>query len=359
VKLIFYQAECGDATRIEFTGSDRKLHHILIDTGFERTYRHVLEQDIRALAESGNEIDLCIISHIHDDHIGGAIAYVRGIQNGTIGDIVKQWIYNPPRGRNIEEKRSIREISSAKSIAQGDLMASYLIANNKLSANDITDKFICPDLFGLKLTFLSPNQKTLKALRKKYPAGRRNPFEREELADISLAKAKVKNDYHLPLKDFSLDNTGEDNSVENGSSISVLVDHNGRKFLNLADAHPSVITSSLKNIGFSKSNPLVCDWVKVAHHGSKGNNLSLLYELILCNNFIVSVNGENKYQLPSKQCLATIIRGPHRTATVCNLYFTYDNTTLQGIFKIDGDKIFDEFNFKVHYSNHPCLSFEI
>lgn len=355
MKLIIYQAECGDATIIVFKGVDNKLHHILIDMGFERTYRQVLQQEIKAMAESGNGIDLCIISHIHDDHIGGAIAYVREIQSGIITDIVQKWLYNPPRGRNHKE-RSRKEISSAKSIAQGDVLASYLITKDKLLPKDITTD--CFDnLFGLKLTFLSPSLQALDALRIKYPEGGKNKFEREEITEISLAKANVKNDYDIALKDFILDNTGEDSSVENGSSIAVLAEFDGTKFLCLSDAHPTIIACSLKNMGYSKSNPLICDWIKVSHHGSKSNNLPFLYDMIQCNNFIISANGDNKYKFPSKQCLATIIRSSQRTDAVCNIHFTYDNETLRNIFRIDGGAIFEEYNFKIHFSSGLYFSF--
>lgn len=357
MKIIFYQAECGDATRIEYTGSDKKLHHILIDTGFERTYRQVLEQDLKALIKAGSAIDLCIISHIHDDHIGGAIAYIRAIQNGAIDDCVQKWLYNPPRGRTIKEKKISLKVSAAKSINQGDVLATYLLSKGKLMVKDITNNWK-EDLFGLKLTVLSPNKKTLEALRIKYPEGRKNPFEREEWADISSAKAKLKDDYQIPIKDFSLVINKEDDSVENGSSIAVLMEQGGKKFLCLADAHPTVIKGSLQKLGYSWSRPLVCEWVKVAHHGSRGNNLSGLYNMIRCNNFIISANGENKYQLPSKQCLVTILKSAQRTNAACNLYFTYDNATLRDIFKIDGENIFEELNFRVHFSNNPFLIFE-
>jgi len=356
VKIISYQAECGDATRIEFAGSDKKLHHILIDTGFERTYRQVLEQDLKALIKAGDAIDLCIISHIHDDHIGGAIAYIRAIQNGAIGDCIHKWLYNPPRGQPIKEKIISNEISFAKSIAQGDVLATYLLSKGKLMTEDITNDWE-EDFFGLKVIVLSPNTKTLKALRVKYPEGRKNPFEREEWVDISFAKANIKDDYHIPINDFNLAIKEEDNSEENGSSIAVLLEQEGKRFLCLADAHPTVIAGALHRLGYSSSYPLVCDWVKVSHHGSKGNNLSVLYNMIKCNNFIISANGENKYKLPSKQCLATIIRSTQRTDDVCNLFFTYNNETLRNIFKTDGEMIFEELKFRVHFSSDPSLIF--
>ena len=137
MKLIINKAECGDALRIEFTGSDRQTHHMLIDSGFERTYRNILNAELKELDTTDQSFDLCIISHLHDDNIGGAIAYIRSIKNKSIHDIVKQWIYNPPRW-NGHKKKFNQEISTAKIIDQGDVLASYLKSIKKLSSHDFT-----------------------------------------------------------------------------------------------------------------------------------------------------------------------------------------------------------------------------
>ena len=358
MKLFFYQAECGDATRIQYTGTDKQQHHIFIDAGFERTYQQVLQGDIRALALSKTGIDLFVISHIHDDHAGGALAYIKAIKNGTIKDVVNQWAYNPPRGRVNKTGRLGDGISDAKSISQGDRIAEYLAAKNKLPLADITNDQGCLDIFGLRVTFLSPDKQSLQNLRTKYAPAKRIPFEHEELPDISIAKSTKRNDYATPLKDFNLIHADEDTSVENRSSIAVLAEYQNKRFLSLADAHSSVVSNSLQRMGYSKKNPIVCDWVKIAHHGSKGNNLSILYDLIRCDNYVISANGENKYQLPSKQCLATIIRGAQRTSSICNLYFTYDTRALRNIFNADGNDIFSELNFAAHFSKRLFLSFE-
>ena len=334
----FFQAECGDAASIRFLGSDNKYHNILIDSGYERTFRHALEDEIKEIASNGEKIDLWIISHIHDDHIGGVIKYIDTIKSGEYDDIVNQYFYNPPRLYNFEKNTT--NTSEFVSIDQGDALYEYLKSNDKLLGHDIIDTLKPIELFGLKLTVLSPSHKKLNDLRLKYPADSSKSLEREEDEMISDAVAQKQNDYKILITDFDLEIWKEDNSIENGSSISVLTEYDNHKILWLADAHPSDIIKSLSKMGYSSKNKLVCDWVKVTHHGSKGNNSNELYNLIKCSNYLFSVNGENKHNLPTKECIARILRNKERSETSkYKFYFTYDNETLRSIFKVEKEDL--------------------
>ena len=354
MKLIIYQVECGDAARMEYEGNDGQIHHILIDSGFERTFRNVLATEIKGIENTHGQIDLWIISHIHDDHIGGALAYIKRIRKGLLPDIVRRWVYNPPRGAMSILSGERDEVSVAKSIVQGDQLASYILSRETKSDIDFTTSTESLDIHGLKITFLSPDNSTLAGLRKKYAIEKNIPFEREENFTISTAKAAATNDYATKLTDFDLDKSIEDNSIENSSSIAVLTSFLGKYMLWLADAHPSLVVRSLQSLGYTTSNPLICDWVKLSHHGSSGNNLSSLFEIVRCNNFIISANGNNKYRLPDKACLAKILLNKYRPAEKCHLHFTYDNPTLRSIFSTDGPDVYEKLNFEAHFFSLPA-----
>lgn len=358
MEVNFFQAECGDAACIRFLGNDNKYHNIFIDSGYERTFRHALEDKLKKIISSKEKIDLWIISHIHDDHIGGIVKYIDTIKSGEYDDIVNKFFYNPPRIYDF--KKNEKSISEFVSIGQGDLLYEYLKSNNKLLDFEITNSIKPIELSGLKLTVLSPSSNKLDNLRKKYPLNSSKSLEREEDEMISEAVAQKQNDYTTFIDDFDLENWNEDNSIENGSSISLLTEYNNKKILWLADSHPTDIVKSLTKLGFNKENKLVCDIVKVTHHGSKGNNNDELYNLIECNNYLFSVNGENKHNLPSKECVARILRNKERSKkTKYKLYFTYDNETLKSIFKIEKDDIFKKYNFEIIYGTDKCLTFNI
>lgn len=346
MEIYFYQAECGDAARVTYEGTDGKNHHVFIDAGYERTFGHVLKEAIKEC----EHIDLWVVSHIHDDHIGGVISYLDALQRKEISVQVSEWLYNPPRV-SLAGASAALAASEIKSIGQGDALCQYLLKTGKQSAQDITSNTPAKDLHGLKFQILSPSTEKLEKLRAKYA----NPFvpmEKEEDMKISSAKGLAKAyDYATKIADFDLERWKEDGNPDNGSSITFLTDLNGFKVLWLADAHPRDVVSGLKKLGYSSAAPLVCDWVKVTHHGSKGNNNNELYEMVSCSNYLFSVNGENIHYLPNKESMARILRNKNRNISKqrYKFYFTYDNPTMRSIFKSDGEEIFSDWNFEVIY----------
>ena len=359
MEITFYQSECGDSAKISFIGSDGKPHHFFIDSGFERTFKNTIRKDVEEIIQKKEKIDLWSISHIHDDHIGGIKKYIDYINTGELKDIVSDWVYNPPRF--YDSKNGVGfSVSIAKSIDQGDILYKYLKSINKNPKKDYTSDSDSIELFGMKIIFLSPSKNRLLALRKKYSVSKMQPFELLEEEAISEAVGVVEDDYHIKLEDFDLDSWNEDDSIENGSSICFITEYKGKSILWLADAHPSDVTNSLLKLGYSKTNKLKCEFVKVTHHGSKGNNSNELYDLIDSENYIISSNGENKYKLPNKESLARILRNSNRNLErKYNIYFNYDNDTVRKIFENDNEKIYDEYNFQIYHSKNSTLKFLI
>ncbi|MET3029188.1 MBL fold metallo-hydrolase [Flavobacterium sp. UW10123] len=348
MKVYFYQAECGDAARISFIGNDNNEHNIFIDSGYEETYDHILHEEILSLDKK--QIDLWIVSHIHDDHIGGIMNYIAAVKRGEYADVVKEWFYNPPRvyDNNIFSNKS-GNVSEIKSISQGDILYDYLKGINGLRKNDITAMLALPDLFGMKISVLSPSVKKLERLRRKYSKMSKS-LQRNEMEGVSEASGAKVSDYAIKLEDFNLDAWKEDDSVENGSSITVLTELNGKRVLWLADAHPTDVVKSLKEMGYSEKNKIKCEWVKVTHHGSKGNNSNALYSIIDCENYLISADAVNLHYLPTKESIARIVRNDNRDLNShYKFYFTYDNNQLRKMFASDSEDVFKKWNFDVDY----------
>ncbi|WP_281979692.1 MBL fold metallo-hydrolase [Tenacibaculum mesophilum] len=354
MEVFFYQAECGDSARIRFYDKKGIPRNILIDSGYERTFNFVLKDEIKKIIESNERLDICVISHIHDDHIGGLVKYIKIISSEELIDVIDKWFYNLPRDyENI--KRNQITISSPKSISQGDEIYKYINLNRKDHINDLTNHSPLIEFFDFKIDILSPSQDKLASLREKYKQTE-VLLERIELDSISEAKSIRNHDYSIKIEDFDLDDWKEDESKENGSSISMITEYKKNKILWLADSHPSVVVESLKKRGYTKNNKLCCDWVKVSHHGSSGNNSNELYELIECDNYLISANGENRHKLPTKICITKILLNKNRNSKKkMKFYFTYDNDTLTSIFKVDGEDVFERYNFEVHYNSNKFL----
>lgn len=358
-EIFFYQAECGDASRVRYYGSDGRYHNIFIDAGYSNTFKNILSPHIKEIQANNESIDLWIISHIHDDHIGGIEQYIKQIGTGESIDTINHWFYNRPRisNQSTENKKSV---SSAKSIKQGDFLSKYLESIDKIPEGDIVSSINPIDLFSLKIQILTPSSEKLDKLRAKYVSDPKLLLERQEGEGISEAKRAVKDDYHIKLNDFDLSIWNEDVSIENGSSISVMTEYDGIKTLWLADAHPSDVVATFNSIGYNKDNKIICDWVKVTHHGSKANNSDELYSSIDCGNFLFSADGKNKHKLPAKESIARILRNIHRKIDKhYTLYFTHDNEVLRNIFANEDESVYHELNFSTVFSEKSkFLKFE-
>lgn len=349
-EIYFYPAGCGDASRMRYLGNDGRYHNIFIDSGYRKTFKNIINHQIKEIQINNEPIDLWIVSHIHDDHIGGIEQFIIQIQTGESQDTIDSWFYNRPRRVN-QSADNKKSVSSPKSIRQGDILAKYLEYIKKLPAEDIVYGAEQTDLFGLKIHILTPTSEKLNQLRAKYESNLKLPLEKLEGEQVSEAKSAIKSDYHIQLKDFDLSIWNEDVSIENGSSISVLTEYEGIKILWLADSHPSDIVLALNSMGYNHSNKIECDFVKVAHHGSKANNSNELYSLIKCVNYVFSADGTNKHKLPTKDSIARILRNEHRSMEQhYNLYFTHDNPVLRNIFTNESDTVYTELNFTPIFS---------
>lgn len=349
MELFCYQAECGDAIRIRYIDDDGNPHNIFLDSGFERTYRNILRQEINKLIETEENIDLWIVSHIHDDHIGGIIKYIKSVEAKEIQDIVKVWLYNSPRQYFFHSKEKSDDISSAMSIYQGDKLYNFLNKKNKLSKKDITTELKSQVFWGMKIYILSPTPSIITELRGKYQPN--IPFEENEISTISHATSATGYDYHKKIEEFNINEFNEDSSLENKSSISILFEFKNKKILWLADSHPTIIADTLTKMKYTNNDPLICDCVILSHHASKNNNSSFLFDMIRCDKYIISSNGENNHCLPNKEVLAKIIRNSNRNLSMSySLYFTYDTPNLKNIFKSDGNDVSKKWNFNSIYS---------
>ena len=81
----FLPARAGDCFVLEF--DDKNC--ILIDSGYQVTYREELKPLLQKLAEKGCKIVLMIITHIDEDHILGAISFLEDNGNADHPRIIQ------------------------------------------------------------------------------------------------------------------------------------------------------------------------------------------------------------------------------------------------------------------------------
>ena len=330
MKLFCYKAKCGDAFHLQYEGKSGRCHNIFLDMGHSKTYIQVLKGVISNLIESSEQIDALFLSHIHDDHIGGASRFLKDIQkDSALGNVVCRWVYNPPR------KYEVKQASNNKNgvlcgIVSGDKVYEYIQSHSPLDMCDVIEGMSF-SIDGMTITILSPDERKLNLLREKYSNYR--PLCKSETDEVSVEAGNVVDDYATLLNDFNAECFQEDMSVENASSIAALFECGEKRVLWLSDSVPSVIMHSLYKLGYSKTNKLHCDAVLLSHHGSVANNSLALFKMIQCEKYIISADGINRHCLPNKETIARIIYASSKLPI--KLYFNYDDGRLVRMFKAD------------------------
>ncbi|UGS47702.1 MBL fold metallo-hydrolase [Kosakonia cowanii] len=303
---------------------DGSTFNLLIDGGPAETfgqlygYAKPLRLLLDELRERGEFVDLAIITHVDDDHIGGILEGMS--YDDYLPSLVKEFWFNSygrissvvvePDGK----KNEVSGVAGAEvktSISQGVTLEeklSKLNWYNQVIHNEI------PKLIrsGFEFTILSPSVKALQRLGK--------AWEREySQADKKTSKAE--SDHKFPFSHFfCADRFKSDRSVPNGSSIAFILNIGDVNFLLLADSHADIVEQKLKSLGYSPENPLECSMVKISHHGSKGNTSQSLLSLLSSKRYVISTDS-SIFGHPDKRTIARILNANEGN----NVYFNYES----------------------------------
>lgn len=339
MNIKFLKAFKGDSILLSFTDNENIERNILIDGGTGSTYfenksrmKGELYSIIELIKSKNKRIDLLILTHIDDDHIGGILRWFAKDQ-GAFKLIDKVWFNS---GKSIakhfeslenEELELTLDIfnDTFTSVKQAKKFEDYLTEKN------IWDKKIIlqgqtSEINGLKIQILSPTNKKLEKLLKEFKKPKDNYFTSGE-----------ESDWNILLSDFITEENSKeykfdvDDSVPNGSSIAFILTFNEKNYVFLGDSHPTDIIESLTDLGFSKEEPLISELLKVSHHGSCRNTNKELLEIIKTDNYIISSDGTSD-NLPNKRTFSRIVnQNPNAT-----IHFNYEK--LPGYIFSDKDR---------------------
>ena len=328
----FLSVYCGDAILLHYEGTDGDAKNILIDGGYVKTYRKILKPELDAIRKRGEHIDLLILTHYDQDHIGGVLAFLHDKDFDIPSFIVRWWTNIDVPFKNINDEISVGQIVKLR---------TYLKKIGKDPIEPITNELKPFDLDGATITLLSPDRQRYEAAAALIPE------------DTDLNIGGTGNDFDTPLADLQnkvVTEANEDTAIPNGSSIAMMVEFNGLNYLLLGDSHPSIVAQALNKLGYGKAKRLNVSWVKLAHHGSKFNISNDLLDHIITDTYVISVNGVNQHSLPHKETLVRIIQNGYRTEdTYFNFCFTYDEPELQGIFEVDDLQVQKTLKFELKF----------
>lgn len=278
---------------------------IMIDSGVKTTYQFrdrkqrfkdgPLKVKINELREMHQKIDLLILTHVDEDHLGGIVEWIA--KDETALDMIGTILMNNGDQIPVPDYSSLLH-----SIPKGRNLDKLLRDAHKAVVNQIVKGKVFDVPHG-KITILTPTVTSHNVIAEKWNGA---------------VLHKTPTDYGKPIKALLEYNfTEKDESKTNNSSISFVLETDGRKDLFLGDADIDEVCLSLDELGFSNEHPLCCKTVKLSHHGSRKNFSSRLLELVKSEVFIFSTNGDY-YGHPDKEVFAQII-----DKTCAKVYFNY------------------------------------
>jgi beta-lactamase superfamily II metal-dependent hydrolase len=308
----------------------------LVDGGLSRTYIHkkrpqILKKLLEKIKEANQRIDLLVLSHVDEDHIAGLLA---GFKLGELleeltdkvwfnsGKLIFEHFNQTPDETNLVDLGSNltgTDVDNQTSIGQGVKFEVFITAKG-IWDHELIVAGQVHELFGIKFTMLSPNEDKLRKLLVKW--------EREKPDSLtSSTDTDYDSSFAALLENDQFEN---DTSIHNGSSIAFIFEYEDKRLLLTGDAHDEVIVENVRKLGFNENNPLLLDYVKLSHHGSKYNTSPEFLSIINCQHFIISTNA-NRHGLPNKRTLARIVaQFPN-----ANLLFNYPDIIKKKIFTDD------------------------
>ncbi len=308
ISVRLLRANHGDCILVSHISAEGTFN-LLIDGGNPATFKYgprlrydgdlcIILDKIKA---ENQAIDLVIITHIDDDHIGGLLRAFEA--PGYLQEMVKSVWYNS--SKNITDYFDHPEIPDNDVILQNESSETSVQQGKDFEA--LLEEIGCEQIpiviagqvitkGPFKFTILSPNESNLQQLLRVWP------YEGE-----TSETSGTTTDHSLSLKEiWDSDEFREDASFMNGSSIAFIAEADGKSMLLLGDAHDKTIVESLQSLGFCSESKLNVDVVKISHHGSKYNTSTNFLAMINTGRYLISTDGSH-HGLPDKRTIARIL----------------------------------------------------
>jgi hypothetical protein len=320
----------GDCILIQY-GSANSPRRILIDGGPIGAYVSLITR-LDMLPPGKRRFELFIITHFDADHIEGAVRLLaertkdlyfddvwfngwrhlndeKGILGAVTGEFLSALIANKVGTEHWNKAEPFNK--GAIKVGEGDLPLVKLKG-------------------GMQLTVLSPNDEKLHRLRKTWEKEIKGKgFDPGDLDEALKLLQQSKRLVPKGLLGKTYQEAGDhfkmDDSVANASSIGLLAEFEGKRCLLLGDAHPDVISDSIRRLLPSGEKKLKVDAVKLSHHGSSANITAEFLDIIDCKRFLISTNGDI-FGHPDASTIDTILRSMGDGVT---LFFNYSSKTTQ------------------------------
>ena len=139
IEIHAFQAYDGDCFLVTIYEPEREVN-LLIDCGSSETYKYYVKPYLLRMSEQQKKIDYLILTHIHSDHIGGAIPLL--LDNGSANDAniieISNVIYNGYLGLGLESYEKKECTVEEKRIYQGIITQGQAVAGKSVTEKQVT-----------------------------------------------------------------------------------------------------------------------------------------------------------------------------------------------------------------------------
>lgn len=296
----------GDCLWIEY-GDDSDVYRILVDAGTAATAGRVKAalDKVRTPAKSH---ELLVVTHVDADHIAGVLPIVES--DSYANNFRDIWFngrthLNP--GSTLEPFGAVQGERLTTALRQEGVPWNAFFGGKSVSLkqDDSPVSMLLPG--GAKLTLLSPSWSQLQSLIPKWEREVKKAGLDPSLDEVPPQEVPAGFEAlgGINVDQLAASPFQEDTAEANGSSIAMLIEYAGKRLLLGADAHPSILISSIKKL--SGGRPLPVDVFKLPHHGSKFNVSRELMEMIPCKTALFSTSGAY-FSHPDREAVARVIK---------------------------------------------------
>lgn len=290
LKIHVIDATHGDCLLLDFDHSK-----ILIDCGPKsfKARRDVLANIEKILGEN-SVIDIAIVTHNDDDHIGGfEFLLDTSIKINTI-------VFNSLQDIPDIIKNSQKQIS----YNQDNALKQRLLAERGIKTLCLTRDSSPLIINDITLTAITPTAEALECMLNDANVQKEREEKKRRQKQISSSKTEeIKPKEALQKIQSGQDVLVKDPSITNKSSIGLVIQYGSFSGLFLGDAHAEDVIEGLNILGFNNHQ---FDVVKISHHRSERNTNIESLSLLGKTDYILCANNEKHYH-PNNMTLARIL----------------------------------------------------
>ncbi|MCU4423347.1 ComEC/Rec2 family competence protein [Acinetobacter sp. WU_MDCI_Abxb74] len=290
LKIHVIDATHGDCLLLDFDHSK-----ILIDCGPKsfKARRDVLANIEKILGEN-SVIDIAIVTHNDDDHIGGfEFLLDTSIKINTI-------VFNSLQDIPDIIKNSQKQIS----YNQDNALKQRLLAERGIKTLCLTRDSGPLIINDITLTAITPTAEALECMLNDANVQKEREEKKRRQKQISSSKTEeIKPEEALQKIQSGQDVFVKDTSITNKSSIGLVIQCGFFSGLFLGDAHAEDVIEGLNILGFNNHQ---FDVVKISHHGSERSTNIESLSLWGKTDYILCANNEKHYH-PNNMTLARIL----------------------------------------------------